>query len=122
MMFQFAYPLLLFLLLPVAGWLVFALRKKPLGLTHSMTSLMVPMAGGRAGLLMRLPIILKACILVLLAITAARPQLYNVSRDVLSPGCGYRSLPRYFRVHAGPGFYPGRGPCIQADCGEESSQ
>ena len=86
MMFQFAYPLLLFLLLPVAGWLIFALRKKPSGLTHSMTSRMALLTGGRAGLLMKLPVILKACILVLLALSAARPQLYNISRDIRSPG------------------------------------
>lgn len=86
MMFRFAYPLLLFLLLPVAGWLVFAWRKKPSGLTHSMASRMAPLAGSKAGWLMRLPILLKACILILLAIAAARPQLYNVSRDIRSPG------------------------------------
>ena len=86
MMFRFAYPLLLLLLLPVAGWLVFAWRKKPSGLTHSMTSRMAALAGGGAGWLRRFPILLKACILILLAITAARPQLYNVSRDIQSPG------------------------------------
>ncbi len=86
MMFRFAYPLLLFLLLPVAAWLFFAWRKKPSGLTHSMASAMALLAGGRTQWLMRLPILLKACVLILLVLAAARPQLYNVSRDVRSPG------------------------------------
>jgi len=36
--------------------------------------------------LARLPLILRGCILILLVLAAARPQLYNVSRDVRSPG------------------------------------
>lgn len=34
----------------------------------------------------RLPVILRGCALVLLILAAARPQLYNVSRDIRSPG------------------------------------
>ena len=34
----------------------------------------------------RLPLILRACCLILLVIAASRPQLYNVSREIRSPG------------------------------------
>jgi Ca-activated chloride channel family protein len=34
----------------------------------------------------RLPLILRACCLILLVIAASRPQFYNVSREIRSPG------------------------------------
>ena len=86
MMFRFAYPVVLLLLLVVAGWLFFALWRKPSGITYSMTSKMAGLAGGGNQVLARLPLILRGCILILLVLAAARPQLYNVSRDVRSPG------------------------------------
>ena len=86
MMFRFAYPLLLLLLLPVAGWLVFAWRKKTCGSNPFHDIANGRSCGGRGRVARRLPILTKACILILLAIAAARPQLYNVSRDIRSPG------------------------------------
>ena len=86
MMFRFAYPIVLFLLMAVAAGMVFAFWRRPAAITYSMTSRMVGMAGTRSRILVRLPMILRGCILALLVLTAARPQLYNVSRDVRSPG------------------------------------
>jgi len=86
MMFRFAYPLILMLLLVVAGWLFFGLRKKPPSITYSMTSQMVRLAGGSSRFLGKVPMALRMCCLVLLVLAAARPQLYNVSRDIRSPG------------------------------------
>ena len=40
MMFRFAYPVVLLLLFVVVGWLIFALWRKPTGITYSMTSKM----------------------------------------------------------------------------------
>ena len=86
MMFRFAYPIVLFLLMAVAAGMVFAFWRRPAAITYSMTSRMVGMAGTRSRILVRLPMILRGCILALLVLTAARPQLYNLSRDVRSPG------------------------------------
>ncbi|OPL13445.1 MAG: hypothetical protein AVO38_13385 [delta proteobacterium ML8_D] len=86
MMFRFAYPLLLMLLVVVAGWLFFGLRRKPPSITYSMTSQMVRFAGGSDRFLGKIPIALRVCCLVLLVVAAARPQLYNVSREIRSPG------------------------------------
>lgn len=86
MMFRFAYPLLLILLVVVAGWLFFVLRKKPPSITYSMTSQMVRLAGGSGRFLGKVPMTLRVCCLVLLVLAAARPQLYNVSREIRSPG------------------------------------
>ncbi len=86
MMFRFAYPIVLFLLMAVAAGMVFAFWRRPAAITYSMTSRMVGMAGTRSRILVRLPMVLRGCILALLVLTAARPQLYNVSRDVRSPG------------------------------------
>ncbi|OQY47575.1 MAG: hypothetical protein B6240_05770 [Desulfobacteraceae bacterium 4572_87] len=87
MMFRFAYPVM-FLLAPLAlAWLAFALFKKPTGITYSMTSRMAALPGsGSSRLVLRIPTILRACCLLLLILVSARPQLYNVSRDVRSPG------------------------------------
>jgi len=86
MMFRFAYPVLLVLLLVVAGWLFFCLRRKPPSITYSMTSRMARFAGGGGRFLAKVPMILRAGCLILLVLTAARPQLYNVSREIRSPG------------------------------------
>jgi Ca-activated chloride channel homolog len=86
MTFRFAYPIVLFLLIAVAAGIGFAFWRRPAAITYSMTSRMVHMAGTRSRILVRLPMILRGCILALLVLTAARPQLYNVSRDVRSPG------------------------------------
>jgi Ca-activated chloride channel family protein len=86
MMFRFAYPAVLLLALAVAGWIVMALRRKPPSLAHPATSALARFAAGTGMLAERIPLILRALCLVLLVGGAARPQLYNVSRDVLSPG------------------------------------
>ena len=52
MMFRFAYPMLLVLLSGVVGYLVFEFFKKPVAITHSMTSRLAELAE-RAGFLLR---------------------------------------------------------------------
>ncbi len=86
MTFRLAYPEVLVLLIPVAGWLVWALRRRPIGITYSMTTMIARLAGGTGRLVGRIPLVLRALCLVLLVIAAARPQLYNVSREIKSPG------------------------------------
>ena len=85
-MFRFAYPVLLVLLIGVVGWLVFALWKKPAGITYSMTSRLAELAKKGSGSWQRIPLVLRAACLILLVLTAARPQFYNVSREIRSPG------------------------------------
>ena len=86
MMFRFAYPVVLILLLAVLGWVFLMLRRKPAGLTCSMASRLNDLTDTNSPLLMRMPMIMRAGCLILLVIAAARPQLYNVSRDIRSPG------------------------------------
>ena len=85
-MFRFAYPIVLLLLFAVAAWMAFALWRRPAAITYSMTSRMVRLAGVRNPFLARVPTVVRGCVLALLVLAAARPQLYNVSRDVRSPG------------------------------------
>ncbi len=86
MMFRFAYPVML-LLVPLAlGWLAFVFVRKPAGISYSMASQMAVISGGGSHLVPRIPTILRACVLLLLILSAARPQLYNVSRDVRATG------------------------------------
>ena len=86
MIFRFAYPNLLFLLAAVAGWLVFLSRRRRLALTYSLTSTLARIAGGGARIWSAIPVALRTAALVLLLLAAARPQLYNVSREVRTPG------------------------------------
>ncbi|VBB47829.1 von Willebrand factor type A domain protein [uncultured Desulfatiglans sp.] len=86
MMFRFAAPLLLSLLLGVALWLAVAGRRRPPHVTYSMTSDLARLAGGGARVRVHLPRLLRAAALILLVFAAARPQFYNVSREVRSPG------------------------------------
>ena len=86
MMFRFAYPVILVLLAVVGAWVFFSLRRKPPSITYSMTSRMARFAGGRGRFLAKIPIILRAGCLILLVLAAARPQLYNVSHEIRSPG------------------------------------
>ena len=86
MMFRFAYPVLLVLLVVVAGWFFFCLRRKPPTITYSMTARMARFAGGGGRFLAKVPMALRAGCLILLVLAAARPQLYNVSREIRSPG------------------------------------
>ena len=86
MMFRFAYPVLLVLLAGVIGYLVFELLKKPAAITHSMTSRLAELAHKSSDLMRRIPLVIRTLCLVLLVLTAARPQFYNVSREIRSPG------------------------------------
>lgn len=86
MMFRFAYPVVLVLLLAVLGWVFLMVRRKPAGLTCSMASRLNDLTDTNSPVLMRMPMIMRAGCLILLVIAAARPQLYNVSRDIRSPG------------------------------------
>jgi Ca-activated chloride channel family protein len=86
MMFRFAHPIVLVLILPAAGWVVFALRKKPAALTHASTSLMATLSSGRERFMAGLPTLIRGLCLALLVVAAARPQLYNMSREVRSSG------------------------------------
>ena len=86
MIFRFAYPVLLALLAVIAGWAFLALWRKPSSITYSMTSEVVPLAGSGNRLLERVPMALRTACLILIVLAAARPQLYNVSREIRSPG------------------------------------
>jgi Ca-activated chloride channel family protein len=86
MMFRFAYPAVLLLALAVAGWVVMALWRKPPSIAHPASSALARFGAGTGMLAERIPLILRALCLVLLVGGAARPQMYNVSRDVRSPG------------------------------------
>lgn len=86
MSFRFAHPVLLFLLLIVAGWLLLGTRRKGPSIIHSMTSKMMELAGSGRRFLDKIPLFLRTGCLILLVLTTARPQLFNVSREVRSPG------------------------------------
>ena len=86
MMFRLAHPALLSLLAMVFVWLVWRLTRKPVGITFSMAGTLAQLSGGGHGLVGHIPLMLRTGCLVLLVLTAARPQLYNVSRDIDSPG------------------------------------
>ena len=86
MSFRFAYPALLALLALVGVWTFFALRRRPPSLAYSMTATVAELAGKGWRLWSKAPVVLRGLCLILLILTAARPQLFNVSRDVRSPG------------------------------------
>jgi len=86
MSFRFAHPVLLTLLLLVIGWLLFVAKRKPPSITHSMTSKIMELTGSGRRFLDRIPLFLRTGCLILLVLTTARPQLFNVSREVRSPG------------------------------------
>jgi Ca-activated chloride channel family protein len=86
MMFRFAYPAVLALLVAVAGWVAFALWRKPPSIGHPGTSTLIRMAGSISRVRGRIPLILRAVCLTLLVLAAARPQYYNVSRETKTSG------------------------------------
>jgi Ca-activated chloride channel family protein len=86
MMFRFAYPVMFVLLAGVAGWMLYTFWKKPAGITHSITGRLAELAAGGSGARQRILPAVRAACLILLVLTAARPQLYNVSREIRSPG------------------------------------
>ena len=86
MMFRLAHPALLALFLMVFAWLAWRLTRRPVGITCSMAGTLAHLSGGGRRLAGHIPLMLRTGCLVLLVLTAARPQLYNVSRDIDSPG------------------------------------
>ncbi|MBW1785093.1 MAG: VWA domain-containing protein [Deltaproteobacteria bacterium] len=86
MTFRFAYPVILILLAVPAGFLTFVFMRKPAAVTHSMASALAAMAGRKNRVLGLVPVMVRGLCLMLLVLAAARPQLYNVSRDVRSSG------------------------------------
>ena len=86
MMFRFAYPVLFFLLAGVVGWVLYTFWKKPVGITYSIAARLAELAGTSSGMRQRILPATRAACLILLILTAARPQLYNVSREIRSPG------------------------------------
>ncbi len=86
MTFRFAYPVLLSLLVVVAGWVLFALRRKPASVTYSMASAVAQLTGGARCLAGKVPLILRVGCLTLLVLASARPQFFNVSRQIRTPG------------------------------------
>jgi len=86
MTFRFAYTPLLFLLLAVAGWCFVSWRRQPASIAFSTASRLAAIAGAASRLWAHMPLILRALCLVLLILAAARPQFYNVSREIKSPG------------------------------------
>jgi Ca-activated chloride channel family protein len=86
MMFRFAYPGVLALLVAVLGWVAFALWRKPPSIGHPGTSTLIRMAGNVSRIRGRIPLILRAACLTLLVLAAARPQFYNVSRETKTSG------------------------------------
>ena len=86
MMFRFAYPMLLVLLAGVAGWMLYTLWKKPAAITHSIAARLAELAGRGSSMRQHILAGMRATCLILLVLTAARPQLYNVSREIRSPG------------------------------------
>ncbi|MEE4601558.1 MAG: VWA domain-containing protein [Desulfobacteraceae bacterium] len=86
MMFRLAYPLLLTLWGIVAGWFVWRLKRKPIGITYPLATRLSRLTTRTGQWVGKIPLILRTGCLVLLVVAAARPQLYNVSRDIQSPG------------------------------------
>jgi Ca-activated chloride channel family protein len=85
-MFRLAHPALLTLLIMVLAWLAWRLTRKPVGITYSMAGALAQLSGGSHRLAGHIPLMLRTGCLVLLVLAAARPQLYNVSRDIDSSG------------------------------------
>jgi Ca-activated chloride channel family protein len=85
-MFRLAHPALLTLLIMVLAWLAWRLTRKPVGITYSMAGALAQLSGGSHRLIGHVPLMLRTGCLFLLVLAAARPQLYNVSRDIDSPG------------------------------------
>jgi Ca-activated chloride channel homolog len=87
MSFRFAYPLLMCVLLGlVFAWLFFEFKRKPSSAVFSTASTLKRMMGGGERIKARIPLILIAASIILLAIAAGRPQLYNALHETISPG------------------------------------
>ena len=100
MMFRFAYPAVLALLVAVAGWVAFALWRKPPSLGHPGTSTLIRMAGSVSRIRGRIPLILRAA-LPLAAGAGGRPPavLQRLARNQ-DLRRRHRALPRHLRHDA----------------------
>lgn len=85
-MFEFAYPQFFLLLVPVALWVFFTLRKLPVAMTFSAASILGRLAGKGTQARARIPLFLRTAALVFLVLAICRPQTVNVARDVKTPG------------------------------------
>jgi Ca-activated chloride channel family protein len=74
------------LLLPLGVWFAYRLFRKPATITYSITSRIIELAGQTGMVLNRIPLFIRFGCLILLVLAAARPQFYNVSRDIRSHG------------------------------------
>ncbi len=86
MNFKFAYPTILLLFVFLVFWVVYRLKQKPKGITHSMAGELARLSDAGTLIISRLPFLLRLGCLCLIIMAAARPQLYNVSREILSAG------------------------------------
>jgi len=87
MSFRFAYPWLLLVLFGlIAIYGVYLWRRREAALPYPAASELFKLSGGGNRLLARLPLILRLALLVMLALAAARPQLYSASQEIVSPG------------------------------------
>jgi len=86
MMFRLAHPALLALQVMVLAWLAWRLTRRPVGITCSIAGALAQLSEGSQRLAGQIPLMLRTGCLVLLVLAAARPQLYNVSRDIDSSG------------------------------------
>ena len=86
MNFKFAYPTILLLFVFLVFWVVYRLKQQPKGITHSMAGELAQLSDARTLIISRLPFLLRLGCLCLIIMAAARPQLYNVSREILSSG------------------------------------
>jgi Ca-activated chloride channel family protein len=86
MTFRFAYPIILVLFGVVAAWLYLSFRRDPPTVTYSVASQIAALAGSKPRWWSRAPLLLRAGCLGLLLLAASRPQLFNVSRELRSPG------------------------------------
>jgi Ca-activated chloride channel family protein len=86
-MFRFAYPYALILLIPLILWGYFLIRKRrQKTMTFSQTSLLKRLASKKDELIIDLPVYLRLLCMIFLILTICRPQSYNVSREIKSPG------------------------------------
>jgi len=86
MMLRLAYPAVLFLWIPIALWFAWRVTRRPVAITYSQAGRLARRVGAVSRLVGRIPLFLRMGALILLVVVAARPQLYNISREIQSPG------------------------------------
>ena len=86
MTFAFAYPILFLLLAAVAGGGILLFQRPVPSVVYSMTALLTKVAATHSGWVDKVPLFLRSLCLVLLLLAAARPQAFNLSREIRSAG------------------------------------